>query len=135
MFRAHTITCRTIECGLASHRPVVLRWDSLRESVQVNWIEKATRPASDILFGPKATFTWDIWTAQMLAFANTFGVSDTSLFGDKKSCKAFSYNSEELWDGWLVGAEVAIRATSGAAFDIKQGSLHQALASRERANA
>ncbi len=100
---------------------------------------KTLRPPSDILFGPKATYSWNIWSALMKAFATKYSIRDETnigcLNGDQCATKAM----EQLWDDWIEGDEVEIRANfgvsspnkPGAPFDIKQGSLQQALASRE----
>ena len=61
------------------------------------------------------------------------------MFGSLKGNLEAKKQVEQLWDDWLKGAEVEIRANfametpgmPGAPFDIKQGSLQQALASRE----
>ncbi len=139
MFRAQSITCFTTESGLATHRPVVLMFNSFRDTGRVKWIEKTPRPPSDLLFGPKASFTWDTWGAQMKAFVTRHKIGNDTLFGEFKGNQEATKVMELLWDDWLEGAEVEIRANfgvstpnkPGAPYDIKQGSLQQALATRE----
>ena len=139
MFRAQNIVCMTMETRLATHRPVVMKWEAFKSPTRVKWVDKTPRPLSDILFGPKISHSWDIWTAQMTALSQAFSISDTTNFGSLKGCGKFAANMEQLWNDWLTGAEVEIRANfgvetknrPGAAFVVKQGSLEQALASRE----
>ncbi len=41
MFRAHHVECSAIDSGLATHKPVLLRWDmNTNLNNHVNWIEK-----------------------------------------------------------------------------------------------
>ena len=102
-------------------------------------LRKRPDPPSDILYGPRATHNWDIWTAQSNALLKKYDIGDHSLFGGLKGNDSVAKNIENLWEDWFTGAEVESRATfgvsspnrPGAPFDIKQGSLQQALASRE----
>ncbi len=84
MFRAQSISCYTAESGLATHRPVMLMLQSFQDTGRVKWIEKTPRPPSDLLFGPKATFAWNTWGAQMKAFVTRHKIGDDTLFGEHK---------------------------------------------------
>ncbi len=107
MFCPQSITCSSLESGVATHRPVSLRWHSFQDDTIVKWIEKTPRPHSDIFFGPTAPHRWDIWTAQMGSFV------DQSLFGGLKGDETATRAIELVWDDWLEGAEVEIRADFG----------------------
>ena len=75
----------------------------------------------------------------MQALLKAYDIGDHSLFGDLKGDKSATKHIEDLWGNWLKGAEVEIRSNfgmespskPGAPFEINQGSLQQALASRE----
>ncbi len=75
----------------------------------------------------------------MQAFETKYNICNSSLFGGLKDNLEAASQIEHLWDDWLDRAEIEIRSNfgmetpgkPGAPFDIKQGSLQQALASRE----
>ena len=129
---------QTLDTGLATHRPVQLVFDTWNNSEVVKWMPRPARPVSDLVVGPSigGSFTsqWDKINIE-IERAMPGGLLT---FGMKHTDREHASRVDLIWDTWQALANIESRANFavpsehvlGGKFDIRTGSLHEAMASR-----
>ena len=128
---------QTLDAGLATHRPVEVSFDSWTNLERVKWMPRQQRPNSDILVGP----SWNgasvpNWEKLLKEIEQVMPKSHLT-YGTHKDSSLFDAKLNQLWNAWQALANDEIRAAFGidvkhklgGALDIKEGPLHEAIAS------